>query len=107
MRMINGNPRRLLCRPGETITVEVTAEGTAPNVAMSLNGHTFNGSNFSVDSKTDLVILGIFSNDAGGGRYDIKLSGDPGGDDIPDDITQGEGDLARKEGTRGYIFTLG
>lgn len=107
MKMINGNPRRLLCSPGETITVEVTSEGTVHSVAMGLNGHTFPGGSFSVDTRTDLVILGIFSNDSGGGRYDIKLSGNPDEDVVEDDILQGKGQLARKEGTRGYIFTLG
>ncbi len=54
-----------------------------------------------------MIVLGVFSNDTGGGRYDIKLSGSGGGDEVEDEIVQGEGDLARKEGTRGYIFTLG
>ena len=107
MRMINGNRRRLLCSPGETVSIDVTSSGTAHSVVMSLNGHDFTGTSFTVDTRTDLIILGIFSNDSGGGRYDIKLTGDPGGDDIPDDIEQGEGELARKEGSRGYIFTIG
>jgi hypothetical protein len=107
MKMINGNRRRLLCNPGEVVTVEVRSDGTAHTVAMSLNGHTFTGSSFTVDTRTDLIVLGIFSNDSGGGRYDIGLSGSDGGDEIADHIIQGEGELARKEGTRGYIFTLG
>jgi hypothetical protein len=106
MRMINGNRRRLLCDPGEVITIQVTANGTANSVAMSLNGHDFNASTFTVDTRTDLIVLGIFS-DAGGGQYDIELSGSAGGDQVEDVIVQGEGELARKEGTRGYIFTIG
>jgi hypothetical protein len=107
MRMINGNRRRLLCDPGEVVTIQVTATGTANNFVASLNGHDFNASTFAVDTRTDLVVLGIFSNDTGGGQYNITLSGSGGGDRVEDSIVQGEGDLARKEGTRGYIFTIG
>jgi hypothetical protein len=107
MRMINGNRRRLLCSPGEVVSIEVTSSGTAHNVAMSLNGHTFNSASFTVDTRTDLIVLGIFSNDTGGGQYDITLTGNSDGDEVEDNIIQGEGELARKEGTRGYIFTLG
>ena len=107
MRMINGNRRRLLCDPGEVINVGVTSSGTAHSVAMSLNGHDFNAAGFTVDTRTDLIILGIFSEDGGGGQYDITLTGSGGGDEVEDFIVQGEGSLARKEGTRGYIFTIG
>ena len=106
MRMIDGNRRRLQCRSGEVITIEVTSTGTVHNVAKSLNGDTLNRDSFEVRDRNDLIILGVFSNDTGGGRYDVKLTGDPGGDVINDDIVQGEGDLARKEGARGYIFTI-
>jgi hypothetical protein len=107
MRMINGNRRRLLCNPGEIVTVTVTSGGTVHNVAMSLNGHDFNAATFTVDTRTDLIILGIFSNDTGGGQYNIRLTGSGGGDQVDDSIVQGDGELARKEGTRGYIFTIG
>lgn len=106
MQMIDGNKRRLLCRPGEVITIAVTANGTVNNVAKSLNGGTLTGNTFPVNDRNDLVILGVFSNDTGGGRFDITLTGDPGGFVVNDDIVQGEGDEARKEGARGYVFTV-
>jgi hypothetical protein len=106
MRMINGNRRRLLCSPGEVVSVEVTSSGTAHSVALSLNGHDLMTGSFTVDTRTDLIVLGIFSN-PGGGRYDIRLNGSSGGDVVEDVIEQGTGELARQEGTRGYIFTLG
>jgi hypothetical protein len=104
--MIDGNKRRLQCRQGEVITVDVTADGTVNNVAKSLNGATLSGDSFTVNERNDLVILGVFSNDTGGGRFDITLTGDSGGVVVKDDIEQGEGALARKEGARGYVFTV-
>jgi hypothetical protein len=104
--MIDGNKRRLQCRQGEVITIAVTADGTVNAAVKSLNGGTLSGNSFTVNDRNDLVILGVFSNDTGGGRYDITLTGDAGGIVINDDIEQGEGADARKEGSRGYVFTI-
>lgn len=106
MQMIDGNKRRLQCRAGEEITIVITANGTVNAAAKSLNGGTLSGDSFTVNDRNDLVILGVFSNDTGGGRYDITLTGDPGGAVINDDIVQGDGELARREGARGYVFTI-
>jgi hypothetical protein len=103
--MIDGNKRRLLCRTGEVITVGITADGTVSAAAKSLNGGTLSGNSFTVNDRNDLVIVGVFSNDTGGGRYDITLTGDSGAV-IRDDIIQGDGSDARKEGSRGYVFTV-
>lgn len=106
MQMIDGNKRRLQCSPGEAITIAVTADGTVNAAAVSLNGDTLSGNSFTVNGRNDLVILGVFSNDTGGGRYDITLRGDAGGVVISDDIEQGDGADARKEGARGYVFSI-
>ena len=106
MQIIDGNKRRLQCRSGEMITVAITADGTVNAAAKSLNGGTLVGNSFVVNDRNDLVILGVFSNDTGGGRYDITLTGDPGGAVIQDDIVQGNAPNARKEGSRGYVFTI-
>lgn len=105
MQMIDGNKRRLRCRPGEVISMAVTADGTVNNVANSLNGGTLSGNTFPVNDRNDLVIFGTFSN-AGGGRFDITLTGDPGGFVVRDEIEQGEGPDAREDGSRGYVFTV-
>jgi hypothetical protein len=104
--MIDGNKRRLQCRAGEVITIAVTADGTVNAAAISLNGSALSGDSFTVNGRNDLVIVGVFSNDIGGGTYNITLRGDAGGVVISDDIVQGDGADARKEGTRGYVFTI-
>ena|ERR1700682_2124355 len=106
MKIIDGNRRRLQCKAGEVITISVTSSGTVHNVATSLDAATLTQDSFTVNDRRDLVILGVFSNDTGGGSYDIKLTSDQGGDVVIDDIVQGEGNVARKEGSRGYIFTV-
>lgn len=106
MQMIDGNKRRLQCRPGEMITVQVRAVGTVNAAAISLNGGALAGNSFPVNDRNDLVVFGVFSNNTGGGRYDITLTGDAGGVTVTDDIIQGDGADARQDGARGYVFTI-
>lgn len=107
MRKIDGNRRRLSCRQGEPITVEVTSEGTNHNVAFSLNGLTFVGETFTVDTKTTLGIFGVFSSNTGGGKYNIRITGDPGGDEVEDSILQDQAGEIFEDGSRAYIFSIG
>ena len=105
MNMIDGNRRRLHCRAGEVVHVEVTSDGTVHNVSLVLNDQPFHGNSFTVNGRTSLLIMGVFSN-ATGGRYDIKLTGDPGGEVVQDAIVQDVGGETVTEDARGYIFTI-
>jgi hypothetical protein len=99
-------------RDGETVFVVTDSSGTAHLVNYSLNG---NGDrlkkgqalSFKLDKNVDdvwLLTLGFtFSNNAGGGNYNAKVTGsDPGSDSDDTDIPQN----GQKVDSIFYVFRI-
>lgn len=105
--MLEQAPREFLCAIGETITVEVTSEGTVHSVAFAKDGEDWDGQPFVFTEPADefrsITVFMIFSN-PNGGKYNIKIFGKPGEFVHEESVPQDDEFGSVPETSRGYSF---
>jgi len=105
--MLPKSKREFFCEVGETITVTVTSEGTVHNVAFAKDNEDWDGSPFVFTKPDDefrsITLFMIFSN-PNGGKYDIKIVGNPGEFVHQETFKQDTPNGTVPDGARGYSF---
>jgi hypothetical protein len=105
--MLRKSEREFLCDIGETITVTVTSQGTVNSVAFTKDGQTWDGQPFVFTEPDNefrsILIVGVFSNPSGG-KYHIKVVGNPGEFTHEEDMPQDDQFGSVSEDSRGYLF---
>lgn len=105
--MLPKSKREFFCTVGETITVEVTSEGTVNNVAFAKDGEDWDGQPFVFTEPTDefrsITLFMVFSNSSGG-RFDIKISGNPAEFTHDESVPQDDEFGSVSDSARGYNF---
>jgi hypothetical protein len=105
--MLKKSKREFLCAVGETITVEVTSDGTVHNVAFAKDGADWDGQPFVFTEPTDefrsITLFMVFSNPSGG-SYNIKISGTPGEFVHQESVPQDDEFGSVSDSARGYNF---
>jgi hypothetical protein len=105
--MLQQSKREFLCDIGETITVEVTSEGTVHNVAFAKDGEDWDGQPFQftepANESTSITLFLVFSNPSGG-KYNIKISGKPGEFVHQESVPQDDEFGSVSDAARGYDF---
>jgi len=105
--MLKKTKREFLCDIGETITVEVTSEGTVHNVAFAKDGEDWDGQPFVFTEPTDefrsITLFLIFSNPSGG-KFNIKVFGKAGEFVFQETVPQDDEFGSVSDSARGYNF---